>query len=229
MMPFDDAVLLWLNRHAGVSPAFDQCVVAVAFNDALKGMPVLAMWWGLWMRGGDGSRPHLLRDLVALCLALAINRILASLLPFVPRPLQDEGLAFTAPIGMPQSAFGDLSSFPSDHAVLFGGLAWAISRRAPRISFVIWPWVLVIVLLPRLYLGLHRPTDLLAGALIGTTLIVICGRAAMLVGVASRCVAWIERHPGVGHGVLFFVTCLMATLFDPAVRLARLLANLVGS
>jgi hypothetical protein len=56
------------------------------------------------------------------------------------------------------------SSFPSDHACLFFALATGLCLISPVIGGLALLHASLIVSLPRIYLGLHYPTDVLAGA-----------------------------------------------------------------
>lgn len=63
---------------------------------------------------------------------------------------------------------GDNLSFPSGHAQCTGSFGTALALRAKKI----WVWVctalfVLLVLCSRLYFGVHYPTDLLAGLLLG--------------------------------------------------------------
>lgn len=91
------------------------------------------------------------------------------------------------------------SSFPSGHTaaavVLAGGLAWIVLRLWGRRP---WMWALVTVLtlvpvavaLSRLYRGMHHPTDVIVGALLGgaclTIAIVAVTRVASRSGYTAR-------------------------------------------
>jgi undecaprenyl-diphosphatase len=59
------------------------------------------------------------------------------------------------------------SSFPSGHASMSFACAYALSRLAPRLT----PFLYVLAALiafSRIYVGVHYPLDVLAGALLGT-------------------------------------------------------------
>ena len=76
-----------------------------------------------------------------------------------------------------------LASFPSGHAmtsiVVYGTLAFLIARLAPTpwLKRLVWGlavMVIVLVGLSRLYLGVHYPSDVLAGFIIGGAWAIIC-------------------------------------------------------
>lgn len=76
-----------------------------------------------------------------------------------------------------------LASFPSGHAmtsiVVYGTLAFLIARLAPtrllrRLTWGLAVLVIVLVGLSRLYLGVHYPSDVLAGFIIGGAWAIIC-------------------------------------------------------
>lgn len=71
------------------------------------------------------------------------------------------------------------SSFPSGHATVACAVAAALSIRWPK-GKVIWWSVAALVGLSRIALGLHWPSDVAAGALIG------CGVVSVLLWVEER-------------------------------------------
>ena len=229
MPVWDRDILLWLNAFVSRHPAFDRLVVQIAFNDLFKGAFAMAiLCWAFASLGGPDERLRRRRLLsLFLCVApaLAANRVLASLLPFRQRPLHREELGFQVPEALHHKPFSDLSAFPSDHALMFLSFALGLLLIRARLGLLLLLHALLIVLLPRLYLGLHWPSDLLAGAALAV-LTVACSE-----GVARRA-RWfaalqglIEARPGPATFLLSLLAFGYATLFDPVVRFARFLTS----
>jgi undecaprenyl-diphosphatase len=63
----------------------------------------------------------------------------------------------------------DRYSFPSGHTLHAVSFAWQASRHFPELGWVLAPLALLIAA-SRVVLGLHYPTDVIAGAVIGAAL-----------------------------------------------------------
>ena len=79
---------------------------------------------------------------------------------------------------IPLVTSSDLNSFPSGHtsAAFAAGLAWArvLPKKWMRVTAVVQAFLMG---LSRLYVGVHYPTDVLVGAIVGT----VCAVLAILV------------------------------------------------
>lgn len=226
---FDESILSFLNGFARRSEFFDELVAVVAYDDLLKGAIAVAVLYGLWFsdRGGEEAqrqrRSVILATLAGVVIALALNRYLASQLPFRIRPISDPATGFVAPHGIGDRTFSNLSSFPSDHAVMFLGLAtgaFMISRWAGLFLFA---HALLVVLPSRVYLGLHYPTDMLAGGAFGAALVWIATRRAPRRWVSRPFLRWSTAHPASFYALFFLATLELAILFQGMVTIGYFL------
>lgn len=194
----------------------DQSVAFLSDNHLLKGGVLMALLWWAWFRLGDGlkAKAHIAATLISCVLALALGRMMVNLFPHRPRPLHEPALNLAMPFGVADSALKDLSSFPSDHAVLFFALAtgfFFVSRRAGWLALA---YVSLFIALPRLYLGLHYLSDIAVGASVGVGICVMGNRLMGQGGLVRWAVGWSQRTPALFYPLMFLVTYQIADLFD---------------
>jgi undecaprenyl-diphosphatase len=97
--------------------------------------------------------------------------------------------------------------------------------------FLVWRWIgvlailhcIILVCLPRIYLGLHYPTDVIAGAAIGAVSAWIVTRAPLRSRFAPFFVRFMEHWPAVGYMLAFLFFFELATMFDEP----RLIASFI--
>lgn len=217
MNVFDQSITLFVNQYAGRSWLFDSFVVFLSDQDFLKGGFALSLFWYAWFRSGEGhpqDRQRLLAMLAACAMALTLGQVLQILLPFRRRPIHTPELGFMLPFGLHPKTADGWSSLPSDHAMLFFAVStglFLVSRPLGLLSFF---HTTVIVCLPRLYLGLHFTTDLIAGALVGiASSYLLCARECAS-SLTHAVLAWGQRIPALLYPALFLVTLEFANLFD---------------
>lgn len=224
MNSFDFGILSFLNHFAHRSPNLDYIIMLIGSNTLAKGGVITALIWWAWFRPGENKtqdREYLFYGILASLFSVLAARALADFLPFRERPFVNPAVHFQLPYHVDfLDHMMPWSSFPSDHAALFFALATCIlfvSRGAGVFALL---HAFFVVSLPRVYMGMHYPTDILAGMLIG----VAFGSSAKIVGLrtfATRpAMRWLELSPGTFYAFLFILTFLVTVIFDPVRKVA---------
>ncbi len=216
---WDEWLVLLINQPAGRNELLDQFVLDVAESALLKGGVFLAAYCWIWFEKGD-RRDYLRRMIVAstvaaLFVALVV-RVMQTGLPFHPRPLHAPPFGLNIPLGVHPESLKTWSSFPSDHAALFFALAIPIWTWSRPFGIVAFCWVLVVICLPRAYLGFHYPSDVVGGAVLGIALMVGARGALLRTSLPDRVVRWSGLYPGAFSAVAVLYALELATLFEDA-------------
>lgn len=216
-------VLMFLNGFSRHSHAFDVFVTVLASNQLTKGGIIVALYWWVWFRRGNKSRDHefLVFGLMASLVAIAVARGIALLAPFRDRPLRDPALHFVLPYGMNSEVLLHWSSFPSDHAAVFLALSYAIYLVARGPGLIALGYAFFMICLPRLYIGVHYPTDILGGILIGVGLASLAKFDRLRTTLTRPALGYLETSHESFHALLFLLTFQLAVTFDPIRVIAR--------
>lgn len=220
---FDFRIEQSLNQFALKSPFLNGCMSLLVRSFLFRG-GVLLSW--IWYVLFDSKRPGQLRKgaellvgtMLLSILYMPVVRIVAYLLPFRARPIATPALHFVLPVKDVAGAV-NWSAFPSDHALLFSALATGIFFVSRRAGILAYLWVAIAICLPRLYVGFHWPTDILAGAVLGVAL-----ASVSLVPGFRR---WTKRvicsqytlYPAPCYAILFLYTFGVGTQFADAFNL----------
>lgn len=163
---YDRSIMVWLHAHE--SPVLTTTMTAVTELGGVVAVPIIAVLWAglLWWRG---SR----RDAALLAAAVIGSTLLNSALKAV---FQRDRPAFWEHLVVENSY-----SFPSGHAMAsmslaaaLGVIAWSSRWRWPAV--VLGAVYVLVVGLSRIYLGVHFPSDILAGwcvAVLWVTVVVV--------------------------------------------------------
>jgi len=216
---FDEIILSFLNQFAQRSWTFDNLMVRISGNDLLKGGLVMAVLWWIWFAHdqkviGRRTRETVLATLIGAFGAEFLARILALTLPFRLRPTHNPELVFRLPYGAELTAVDRWSSFPSDHAALFFGLATGLLFISRRQGFFGFFYVFTIIVIPRMYRGLHYPTDMIGGAVLGMVSVGLANMPIIKNSVTKPILNWSQKHPPSFYAFFFLLTFQVATLFD---------------
>jgi undecaprenyl-diphosphatase len=218
----DLSVSSFVNGFAHRSLRFDEFVVVLSDSNLLKGGVVVGLLWWLWFQNGDVRRKReaLLAGMIATFPALAVARIL-SWVCFRLRPLNDTRFLFRMPYGIAKAIWEGRSSFPSDHAVLFFTLATGIFLASRRAGWLTFGYVSIVICLPRIFLGEHYTTDILAGAAIGGSLAVLANRPLIRKPLTGWALQWQDASPGQFYCFSFIMTYQLVELFDPVLQILK--------
>jgi undecaprenyl-diphosphatase len=190
---------------------------SISSNQLVKGGILLTFIWYLWFKkekNHPNNREYIILSLFSSTIAIALGKALALTLPFRIRPLHNESLHFIIPHGINQKLICAWSSFPSDHAVLFISLSISIFYISRRIGLYAFFYTIVFILFPRIYLGLHYTTDIIAGAIIGMIIPMIVNSYFVKNKNIQSIVNWSNSKPEFFYPLFFLFTYQIATLFD---------------
>lgn len=213
----DVYVYCCLGHFAG-NPFFDRLARHEEANNLLKGGVFFAAFWYLWSRV-DSEQSERRKSVVAIVIgaavAILVARTVALIAPFRMRPLYDPILphfSFSIPISM---NLENWSSFPSDTAAYFFALAFGIAYHLRRLAIPVMLYTAGWICLPRMYLGLHYASDIVAGGAIGTTVAWLSLKSEVLrSGVGGRVLRATDAYPQYLYPLAFLLSFEMANIFD---------------
>jgi len=216
MNPFDHSIFGFINSFAHHSTTFDVLMAYLANSELPKGDFVLGVFWWAWFRARDTrgkDRSILMATLVGGIVAIAVGRTLSLLLPFRLRPFENPAVNFIVPYGPRPALLRGWSSFPSDHAMLFFELAIGMLYVSRGAGLLLLAHAVLVVSLPRIYLGLHYPTDVLGGAAIGAVTAVAMNSTRLTEWVARPLLRLHEKHRALFYGTMIVVTSQIVSMF----------------
>jgi undecaprenyl-diphosphatase len=214
---FDSTIIHFVNKFSHHSVMVDGTISLICHNHLLKGGVILAIVWWLWFKKSEFQpkhHAHIIATFIGCIVGMALARFLALTLPFRLRPIHEEGLNFTLPYGLSPDTLDGWSSFPSDHAVLFFGLSaglFFISRKAGAFAII---YTTLFIAFPRIYLGLHYPTDIIAGAVVGISIVVLSNILLVKSKSLESITNWSHSNPSFFYSLFFLFSFQIADMFD---------------
>jgi undecaprenyl-diphosphatase len=159
MITIDEIIFLWINGLAGKLPAFDWLLEGIAndyFIIVVSCLVLLALWgWGRDVYQRDKNQKAVICASISLGLADGFVAI-SNAFYFRPRPFTElpTNLLFYQPTD---------SSFPSNSAAVVFALAFAIFLANRKVGGLLL-LLACLYAFPRVYVGIHYPFDVVAGA-----------------------------------------------------------------
>ncbi len=213
----DISVVSYVNSFVNQSETFDRALAVLVHLNAFKGAEITSLLWYVWLvpdRRISDPRSVFLPSVIGAFAAIILARGLQHLLPYSYRPLHDPALDFAVPAGINPNILADASSFPSDHTVLYFAVATAIFLANRQAGIFAYVWTVVFTCLPRLYVGFHYPSDLLAGAAIGVFIMWAAFKTPWPAYIPNFLRGWEERHATSLHVLVFLFAISLATTFN---------------
>lgn len=216
----DQYVSAAINHWASRNEVINHAVYIAGQTDFLTGGLMVALLYFCWFSDSTSeARARLLLGFGAVLVSGVGSRLLQVSLPLRLRPMHAWDSGFDPLPGIDPTLANHWGSFPSDHAALFFALSAVIWRQSRWLGLLATASALFGVL-PRIYLGLHYLSDVVAGAALGLALVLMIERFGPRT-LARRGVEWAQRKPGLAYGLAFLVSFEVATLFEDIRQVGR--------
>lgn len=252
VLELNDLLVSWLNVAVGRSALVDTVIALPLRNELLKAVPVLACLLAVWHSGRPqqrlAQRKVLIATMMMATLAAGVSRAVSERTS-LPRPyvfrqqvyaLKAQGLVAQrthllrsprdnasreranrlADANIPANDFG---AFPSDHAALFFTIAcgvWVASRKAGVLALT---WTFVAILLPKVWVGMHSPLDIVGGCLLGGSMLAafLAIQERFFLNQWRRAVQATLRHEEVAAALVFVYAFEASSTFDHVAALVK--------
>lgn len=237
----DLEIVQYFNSFCGQSIFWDTLGLVFLSTDALRTAILVAVTMGIWeygrLKNHKESNTRVLKILFSIILTLGIIEILNALINS-PRPI----VSFPELIRIPilhsdtKTLWVDSwvrnvkhGSFPSDTVALISAIACGIFLWNRTIGIIAFLFVFCAGVLPRLYFGLHYPSDMILGIIISATSAFIIEKVNFFTKLC-RSVLKIEEKFPFGFGVIgFYVAYIIADKFILLRKLPIWLRVMFGS
>lgn len=214
---FDTSIIHFLNGFSQKSFFFDRIMNFMVDDYFIKGGILMAVFWFLWFHKNTkikNNKEGIVITLISSFIAIIIGRLLELTLPFRLRPAYNPDIIFLKPYRFGQYGLDNWSSFPSDHAVMFFALATGIFLISKKAGILTYLYVFFVICFPRMYLGLHYPTDILVGAVIGIVITLIVSMNKIFVPLIRKILQFSSSQPGYFYALFFLLSFQISAMFE---------------
>jgi membrane-associated phospholipid phosphatase len=165
---FDVWFITKLAKFLGRHPLFDVSVDSAIRHHMLGGFWFAACLFVFWMQGarpgGHKARQCVLTILFGSSVSILLALLLGELVSWLP-PSRNPGLAHFYPTYLLENI--NDNSFPSQSTALYAAVAAGIFSWNRLVGSALWVAVVLLISLPRVFIGGHYPSDVFAGLILG--------------------------------------------------------------
>jgi undecaprenyl-diphosphatase len=219
----DASIFRALNDFCGVSPTLDRVVVHLEVLKNSLFMGIVGVLWYWPDKEMPRRRETILIMILAVALSLVANRAISTLLPYRDRPMYAIGA--NAPTFEWHADLEHWSSFPSDNATYLFAIAaslWSISRGW-GLFFGIFA---AFAAMARVFLGIHYPSDVAVGALLGIATSLAVNREWVRNKIAAPILSYEARYPPWFYGLFFLALAELSGGFPNTRRIGVAVVHL---
>jgi len=228
MIDFNVSIIKELHEISSNSPFLNDLMLLIVDNNFIKGVIVVSLLWFFWFQNDESlvsKRNKIISVLISCLMGICIGRLLARVLPFSQRPVLNAGLTAFFPNEHVADGLDLNSSMPSDHAVMFFALATGIFLISKKVGLLTFIYVSCFVLFPRIYLGYHYATDIIAGAIVGTLTTLFYFNIKISQDISKRVLKFSSNYPGLFYLLFFWLAFQIGTMFDSSREIGHFLIN----
>lgn len=217
MTQFDKWIIDFVEKYLPHTHTFYKIIYLIADDNLLKGGVIALLIWYLWFKSDDAlpqKRVHIIATILSSFVTIVVSRVITTLAPFQMRPILNPELSYFS-FKTDTTNIDQMSSFPSDHAALFIALAAGmlfVSRRTGIFALI---YTSIFILFPRIYLGFHYPTDIIAGAAAGVSISLVFNKSKYILGLISKIIMPFSiKQAQWFYPIFFLITFQIVVLFS---------------
>jgi undecaprenyl-diphosphatase len=231
---FDLNFISFLNQYSQASSIVNELINAFASNELLTIAPIIALLWWYWFKNNDQERRN--RKVV---ISTILGCILTGLIFFALQdigllfkhrlmPVCNKAISFQIPVGINPQIYKQCvhTSFPSGHAALLFSISFGIAYISRLMGGLCLIYSLIICF-PRIYLGIHYPSDIIGGAFLGAGFVYLANLNFIRNSFTQQILKWSDYHPSSFYAVFFLISTEIAAYCANAGAIAKVFLKLL--
>jgi len=220
----DKEILLTLNSFGGGNKDLWE----LTNNSLFRGSPLFFALSALWFSGDRRERRgRMLAGLLAVCLATIFSVWSQFHIAVHARPILNPALHLKSVI--PPWPWDRTSSFPSDTATLFFGVAAVVFMENRLVGLFCFAWATATISVPRVIFGYHYPSDIIGSLVLASACVFIFTKSPYPRRLFERTLILFEGRMYIAHALFFVFLAEVSNLFFSLEALGKELVRFLHS